>query len=68
MRRASRSSAFATWIRVLARRRAAYDAAQRLLAQDLPVLPLWQPDTVAVVRRGTTLDVPRDGRFGTLAF
>jgi len=49
-------------------RRAAYDEVQRVLARDLPVLPLWQADTVAVVRRGTTLDVPRDGRFGTLAF
>jgi peptide/nickel transport system substrate-binding protein len=49
-------------------RRAAYQAAQRLLARDLPVLPLWQPDTVAVVRRGSDFDVPRDGRFGTLAF
>jgi peptide/nickel transport system substrate-binding protein len=51
-----------------AQRRAAYEAIQRMLARDLPVLPLWQPDTVAVVRRGATLDVPRDGRFGTLAF
>lgn len=49
-------------------RRAAYTEAQRILARDLPVLPLWQPDTVAVVRRGATFDVPRDGRFGTLAF
>jgi peptide/nickel transport system substrate-binding protein len=49
-------------------RRAAYEEVQRVLARDLPVLPLWQPDTVAVMRRGTTLDVPRDGRFGTLAF
>ncbi|MGB5194012.1 MAG: ABC transporter substrate-binding protein [Polyangiales bacterium] len=51
-----------------AERRAAYEEAQRLLSRDLPVLPLWQPDTVAVVRRGSSLDVPRDGRFGTLAF
>ena len=49
-------------------RRAAYARVQRLLARDLPVLPLWQPDTVAVVRRGSRFDVPRDGRFGTLAF
>ena len=49
-------------------RRAAYDRVQRVLAKDLPVLPLWQPDTVAVVRKGSVLDVPRDGRFGTLAF
>lgn len=49
-------------------RRAAYERAQQLLARDLPVLPLWQPDTVAVVRRGSLFEVPRDGRFGTLAF
>lgn len=47
---------------------AAYREAQTILARDLPVLPLWQPDTTAVVRRGETFDVPRDGRFGTLAF
>ncbi|MDH3202457.1 MAG: ABC transporter substrate-binding protein [Myxococcales bacterium] len=51
-----------------AERRAAYAQAQQILARDIPVLPLWQPDTVAVVRRGTDFDVPRDGRFGTLAF
>ena len=49
-------------------RRAAYERVQSILARDLPVLPLWQPDTVAVVRRGSSFDVPRDGRFGTLAF
>ncbi len=49
-------------------RRAAYEEAQRLLVRDLPVLTLWQPDTVAVVRRGFVFNVPRDGRFGTLAF
>ncbi len=49
-------------------RRAAYERVQRILARDVPVLPLWQPDTVAVMRRGTEFDVPRDGRFGTLAF
>ncbi len=51
-----------------AERRAAYERVQRILARDLPVLPLWQPDTIAVVRRGSSFDVPRDGRFGTLAF
>lgn len=51
-----------------AERRAAYERAQRILARDIPVLPLWQQDTVAVLRRGTDFDVPRDGRFGTLAF
>jgi peptide/nickel transport system substrate-binding protein len=49
-------------------RRAAYRRVQQVLARDLPVLPLWQPDTVAVVRHGSAFDVPRDGRFGTLAF
>ena len=49
-------------------RRQAYTRAQEILARDLPVLPLWQPDTIAVIRRGSEFDVPRDGRFGTLAF
>jgi peptide/nickel transport system substrate-binding protein len=49
-------------------RRSAYARVQNILARDLPVLPLWQPDTVAVVRRGSSFEVPRDGRFGTLAF
>lgn len=49
-------------------RRAAYEQAQHILARDLPVFPLWQPDTIAVVRQGSSFDVPRDGRFGTLAF
>jgi len=49
-------------------RRAAYQRVQEVLARDLPVLPLWQPDTVAVLRRGYDVAVPRDGRFGTLAF
>jgi peptide/nickel transport system substrate-binding protein len=49
-------------------RRAAYERVQSILARDIPVLPLWQPDTIAVIRRGSSFDVPRDGRFGTLAF
>ncbi|MEM7433563.1 MAG: ABC transporter substrate-binding protein [Myxococcota bacterium] len=49
-------------------RRQAYTEAQAILRDDLPVLPLWQPDTVAVIREGIEFDVPRDGRFGTLAF
>ena len=49
-------------------RRATYARVQTILARDLPVLPLWQPDTVAVVVDGTDFDVPRDARFGTLAF
>jgi len=50
------------------RRLEAYQQVQEILARDIPVLPLWQPDTIAVVRRGSSFDVPRDGRFGTLAF
>lgn len=49
-------------------RRAAYEEIQQILARDLPVLPLWQPDVVAVMRRDLDVTVPRDGRFGTLAF
>jgi len=52
----------------LEERRDAYARAQQILARDLPVLSLWQPHTVAVIRRGVDFDVPRDGRFGTLAF
>lgn len=48
-------------------RREAYRVVQQRLAAELPVRPLWQEDTVVVVRRGVELDVPRDGRFGTLA-
>ena len=51
-----------------AERRVAYERVQRILARDVPVLPLWQPDIIAVVRRGSSFEVPRDGRFGTLAF
>jgi peptide/nickel transport system substrate-binding protein len=50
------------------RRLEAYERVQNILARDIPVLPLWQPDTIAVVRQGSSFDVPRDGRFGTLAF
>jgi peptide/nickel transport system substrate-binding protein len=49
-------------------RRETYERVQEILARDLPVLPLWQPDTVAVMRHGLDVAVPRDGRFGTLAF
>lgn len=48
-------------------RRDAYRVVQERLHATLPVLPLWQEDTVMVVREGLELDVPRDGRFGTLA-
>lgn len=50
----------------LTRRRAAYVIVQERLADELPVLPLWQEHNVAVVRAGTEFDVPRDGRFSTL--
>ena len=45
----------------------AYATVQRRLHETLPVLPLWQEDHVAVVRRGVAFEVPRDGRFGRLA-
>jgi peptide/nickel transport system substrate-binding protein len=35
-----------------AARRRAYAALQRVLAEDLPVVPLWHEDNVAIVRRG----------------
>ncbi len=45
-----------------------YREVQRILAQELPVIPLWHEDTVAVAnRRAWKYKVPRDGRFGTLA-
>ena len=46
---------------------AAYRTVQAILARDLPVLPLWQEDVVAVVRHGVPFTVPRDGRFDPLA-
>jgi peptide/nickel transport system substrate-binding protein len=50
------------------RRRDAYREAQRILAEELPVVPLWHEDVVAVSnRRARSFAVPRDGRFGTLA-
>ena len=49
-------------------RRAAYANVQRLLARDLPVLPLWHEDVVMVCRGECgDLQVPRDARFSTLA-
>ena len=47
---------------------AAYRDVQQILARDLPVIPLWHEDVVAIAgpaARG--FDVPRDGRFATLA-
>lgn len=46
---------------------AIYHDAQRRLRELLPVLPLWQEESVLVVRRGLALDTPRDGRLGVLA-
>jgi len=48
-------------------RQAAYADAARVLARELPAFPLWHEDVVAVVRRGTVYEVPRDGRFSGLA-
>lgn len=51
-----------------AERVAAYRDVQHLLAESLPVIPLWHEDVVAV--RGPSardVVVPRDGRFSTLA-
>jgi peptide/nickel transport system substrate-binding protein len=46
----------------------AYRDVQRILAEELPVLPLWHEDVVAIVGpRARGFDVPRDGRFSTLA-
>jgi len=51
-----------------ARRAAIYRDVQHLLARELPVIPLWHEDVVAVVsRRMFDYEVPRDARFGTLA-
>jgi len=46
----------------------AYHEAQRVLAAELPVIPLWHEDVVAITSaRAIEFDVPRDGRFATLA-
>jgi peptide/nickel transport system substrate-binding protein len=48
-------------------RLAAYQRAQHLLARDLPVIPLWHDDVVAVTSaRLSDFRVPRDARLGTL--
>jgi peptide/nickel transport system substrate-binding protein len=47
---------------------AAYGEAQRILAEELPVIPLWHADVVAVSGpRARTVPVSRLGRFDTLA-
>ncbi|MDB4974576.1 MAG: hypothetical protein JWN48_2917 [Myxococcaceae bacterium] len=51
-----------------ATRVAAYHKVQHLLARDLPVIPLWHDDVIAVTSRQLPdFQVPRDARFGTLA-
>ncbi len=46
----------------------AYREVQRILAEQVPVVPLWHEDNVAVVsRRASAFQVPVDGRFTTLA-
>lgn len=48
----------------LAERRRAYLRAQRILAQELPAIPLWHRDVVAVRRAGLPdLPTPRNGRY-----
>jgi peptide/nickel transport system substrate-binding protein len=51
-----------------AQRRDAYWLAQRILGTELPVIPLWHEDVVAVTSaRAHAFAVPRDGRFAPLA-
>ncbi len=53
---------------VRAERRSAYAEVQRILADQVPVIPLWHEDVVAVGSpRSAGFVVPRDGRFSTLA-
>jgi peptide/nickel transport system substrate-binding protein len=49
-------------------RKAAYRDVQRILAHELPVIPLWHEDVVAVeTQRARGFQVPRLGRFEPLA-
>ncbi|HEY2732417.1 MAG TPA: hypothetical protein VGI70_00450, partial [Polyangiales bacterium] len=51
-----------------AQRKAAYADVQRILAEQLPVVPLWHEAVVAVrAARVEPIATPRDGRFSTLA-
>ena len=51
-----------------AARLAAYTQVQRILAQQLPVIPLWHEAVVEIrALRAARVPVPRDGRFSTLA-
>jgi peptide/nickel transport system substrate-binding protein len=53
---------------VRADRRAIYGQVQRILAERLPVIPLWHESVVAVRSlRAPALPVPRDARFSMLA-
>lgn len=48
---------------------AAYRQVQRILARELPVIPLWHEDVVAVAGpRAHDVVVSRDARFSTLAW
>ena len=47
---------------------AAYAEAQRILAAELPVVPLWHEDVVAIIGpRAEAYDVPRDARLRAAA-
>ncbi|HET8937351.1 MAG TPA: ABC transporter substrate-binding protein [Polyangiales bacterium] len=49
-------------------RKRAYTLLQRRLAEQLPVVPLWHEDVVAVrSTRVRSIEIPRDSRFTTLA-
>lgn len=49
-------------------RRALYLRAQQILDEEVPYIPLWYPDNVAVGRRGLEgLVLPPDGTFGFLS-
>jgi peptide/nickel transport system substrate-binding protein len=49
-------------------RRAAYATVQRILAEQLPVVPLWHEAVVGIrALHAERVVVPRDGRFSTLA-
>ena len=51
-----------------ASRVAAYVDAQHILARELPIVPLWHEDVVAVLSsRAVGFVVPRNARFDTLA-
>jgi peptide/nickel transport system substrate-binding protein len=46
---------------------AAYAEAQRVLASELPALPLWHEHVVVVSRAGASMRAPSDGRLGFLS-